>query len=244
MDASEDPQYSASDYPEITKSLVIAATTSSNVSWVSSAIKSTNWKPYIYITDSADAQLTVPINRGNEAMVYLTYIIQNYVDSLPDIMFFHHHHENAWHQLLTASHEITYLKDQFVMDSGYVSPRCLGSCENVIELSGNYIPLSDLEDAIPRETQIGSFLMEFLGWIPEKIASPCCAQFAVSREAVYRRSLDEWKSIRKWLEETKLSSSSSGRVLEHTWHILFGMESIHCPVQNVCLCGGFGMDCT
>jgi hypothetical protein len=226
MDALEDLQDFGSDYPEVTRSLVIAATTSSNLSWVGSAIESTNWKPYVYITDSADAPLTVSINRGNEAMVYLTYIIENYASLLPDIIFFHHDHENAWHQLVTASHEIANLKDQFVIESGYVSPRCLGSCENVIELSGNYLPISDLEESLPRETQIGSFLMEFLGWIPEKIASPCCAQFAVSREAVYRRRLDEWKSVRKWLEETELSSSSSGRVLEYTWHMLFGMGAI------------------
>jgi hypothetical protein len=190
-----------------------------------SAVLNTNWRPRVYITDSQDAQLTIPINRGNEAMVYLTYIIDNY-QSLPDVMFFHHDHEHAWHQILSATNEVVLLNAVYILDSGYVSPRCIGTCENVIELSGSYLSVSDLDDTVTREVQIASFLFEFLGWIPSKIAAPCCAQFAVSKEVVHGRSLGQWEAIRKWLEETKLSSSSSGRVLEYTWHLLFGMDPI------------------
>jgi hypothetical protein len=218
-------QEKARPYSHISKALVIAATTSSNLSWVEPAILNTNWRPSIYITDSPNAQLIVPVNRGNEAMVYLTYMIDNY-ENLPDVMFFHHDHEHAWHQILSATDEVALLNEQYILDDGYVSPRCIGSCENVIELSGRYLPISDLDDSVPREVQIGSFLYEFLGWIPSKIASPCCAQFAVRRDVVHNRSLDRWVMVRKWLEETNLSSSSSGRVLEYTWHLLFMMDPI------------------
>jgi hypothetical protein len=212
-------------YPDTSRALVIAATTSSNLSWVEPAIQNTDWRPNIYITDSPDAPLTVTINRGNEAMVYLTYIIDNY-RNLPDVIFFHHDHEQAWHQIFSSADEVANLNVHYVVDSGYVSPRCLRACESVIEISGGYLPINDLEDSVPREIQIGSFLMEFLGWIPDKIAAPCCAQFAVSKGAVYGRSLDGWKLVRSWLEKTALSSSSSGRVLEYTWHLLFGMSPI------------------
>lgn len=32
----------------------------------------------------------------------------------------------------------------------------------------------------------------------------------------------------------------SGRVLEYMWHILFGMEAVHCPAAGECYCEGFG----
>jgi Protein of unknown function (DUF3431) len=96
----------------------------------------------------------------------------------------------------------------------------------VIEPSGGIIPIGDLKNSTPRELQIGSFLGEFLGKSSGKIASPCCAQFGVSKEAFYKRSLKKWKSIRSWLKETQLTSSSSGRVLEYTRHMLFGMGAI------------------
>lgn len=38
----------------------------------------------------------LPANKGNEAMAYLTYLIQNY-DNLPESMAFIHSHEDGWH---------------------------------------------------------------------------------------------------------------------------------------------------
>ena len=74
--------------------------------------------------------------------------------------------------------------------------------------------------------QISSVLHEFLGEVPEKIAAPCCAQFAVSREAIRRRGVEIWRGLREWLVQTNLDSRSSGRVLEYTWHLWFGMEAV------------------
>ncbi len=164
-------------------------------------------------------------------MVYLTYIIDNY-HTLPDVMFFHHDHERAWHQLFSSEYELTRLNLETVVRDGYVSPRCLPGCENVIELSGDVAPLSDLRGA-GRDVQISTVLAEFLRDekgdrvpVPEKIAAPCCAQFAVSREAVLRRPLGMWRGLRKWLIETDLESRKAGRVLEWTWHLWFGMEPV------------------
>jgi len=99
-------------------------------------------------------------------------------------------------------------------------------------LSGDVAPLSDLMSA-SREVQISSVLHAFLKDdkgkpvpIPEKIAAPCCAQFAVSREAVLARPLEMWVALREWLVETELGSRAAGRVLEYTWHLWFGMEPV------------------
>lgn len=214
-------------HPHLSRALIIASTTSSNLTWLSPALQSSHWTPYVYVTDNPNAELAVPMNKGNEAMVYLTWIIDHY-DALPDVMFFHHDHDQAWHQLFSSSYELKHLNLDTVMREGYVSPRCLPGCENIITLTGDVAPLSDLKSA-SRDVMISSVLHEF--WldpqgkrqkIPERIAAPCCAQFAVSREMVRKRSKAEWEGLRNWLMGTQVGSRESGRVLEYTWHLWFG----------------------
>ncbi|KAI7972866.1 hypothetical protein EIK77_000753 [Talaromyces pinophilus] len=60
----------ADDY-EYDVELVIATLKQQNTSWYSTYFP--GWKSNIYIVDEAAAPLTVPQNKGNEAMVYLTY---------------------------------------------------------------------------------------------------------------------------------------------------------------------------
>lgn len=163
-------------------------------------------------------------------MVYLTFIIDNY-DALPDIMFFHHHHDQAWHQSFSSGFELKHLNLNTVLNQGYVSPRCLPGCENVIDLSGDVAPVDQLVGK-SRDVLISSVLHEF--WLdgngkrrklPKRIAAPCCAQFAVSKEMVRRRGRREWEGLREWLIRTEVGSRESGRVLEYTWHLWFGREA-------------------
>lgn len=54
------------------KELVFAATSMSDMGWVKDELGS--WWANIYRTDDPEANLTVPVNKGNEAMVYLTFV--------------------------------------------------------------------------------------------------------------------------------------------------------------------------
>ena len=40
---------------------------------------------YLYVTDNPSAPLTVPKNKGREAMVYLTHIINHYSNLPPKV---------------------------------------------------------------------------------------------------------------------------------------------------------------
>lgn len=213
------------------KALVVAssiATSRDAASWLSDVPQ--DWAVYHYVTDSMDgsSSLSVPADKGNEAMAYLTYIIDHY-GALPDVVFFRHSHAASWHQNFDSAFEVSRLRAGYVLERGYVSPRCLAGCENVM-------PVAEARDAVPiseihlaaRDVQLRSLLAEFLDPaepIPEKIAAPCCAQFAVSRDAVHARSLEWWEEMRNWLITTSLSSYSSGRLLEWTWHIWFGEDA-------------------
>jgi hypothetical protein len=56
------------------KELVLAAMSYSNMSWVQENLP--DWYTNIYRADvpPGEADLTVPVNKGNEAMVFLTYV--------------------------------------------------------------------------------------------------------------------------------------------------------------------------
>lgn len=51
-----------------------------------------------YVVDDPQANLTTPKNKGNEAVAYLTYIIDHY-ETLPDVSIFVHAHRGPFPRL-------------------------------------------------------------------------------------------------------------------------------------------------
>lgn len=66
--------------------------------------------------------------------------------------------------------------------------------------------------------------------LPELIASQCCAQFAVTREAILKRLKEQYLRMRQWLLDTTLVDDHSGRILEKLWAYIMTGEA----VQWVC----------
>lgn len=62
--------------------------------------------------------------------------------------------------------------------------------------------------------------------MPEVVGVPCCSQFAVSRDQVLRRPKADYERYYNWVLSTELSDDVSGRVLEYSWHIIFGMDPV------------------
>ena len=79
--------------------------------------------------------------------------------------------------------------------------------------------------------------------VPESVAGPCCAQFAVSREAVRRLPIDKYEQVRQWIWTLDVMSADykAGQVMEMMWHILFGKPAYYCPPAKECYCGTWGM---
>lgn len=53
--------------------------------------------------------------------------------------------------------------------------------------------------------------------LPEHLASPCCAQFAVTRDSIHRRGKDVFENLRAWLTKTRYNDHISGTVVERLW---------------------------
>lgn len=190
---------------------------------------------YIYQVDKPTEDLPLPANKGHEAMVYLSFIIDHW-DNLPPHNIFIHGHQTSWHQLdggmegLIRDLEIPILEAE-----GYINFRCSGgfAC-----LPVNYIHLRPNEKGvIDYGNEMYPQIIDGLvgAWpqifgeeeeVPESIGSMCCAQFAVTRDFIWRREREVYVRARQWLLETELEDEQSGRVLEKIWAYLMTGESI------------------
>ncbi|OCK77335.1 hypothetical protein K432DRAFT_334139 [Lepidopterella palustris CBS 459.81] len=213
-----------------------------DISWVSEDLP--DWESHIYTVDNQSFPLHTKINKGREAMPYLTFIIDHY-HNLPRTMAFLHSHRGgypaAWHNDAadyTAKSMLDRLNIDYVQENGYANLRCIHipGCPDEIQMFRN--PPEGHRTA--EHNMLGAWQILFNGTDPPSaIGAPCCAQFAVSKDQVLKRPLDDYNLYRKWLVETSLDDDTSGRIFEYLWHIIFGKEPIFCPKIDECWCEVF-----
>ncbi|KAJ5177281.1 uncharacterized protein N7482_003158 [Penicillium canariense] len=222
------------------KDMVVASMKSDDTSWLAEYFS--DWSKSIYVVDDHRAPLTVMRNKGRESMVYLTYIIDNY-DSLPDIMLFIHSQRYQWHNDDPYYDGVPMLRNfqtAYLEAEGYVNLRCVWTLGCPVEIH----PLSDIhrEDVHAGEYFKNAFVELFPGTpVPEEVGVSCCAQFGVTRDTVLQRPKSDYEFYRKWLAETDLKDEMSGRIMEYSWHMIFGKEPVHCPNAQECYCNVFGL---
>ncbi|KAI9675114.1 MAG: hypothetical protein M1817_001522 [Caeruleum heppii] len=224
------------------KELVVASLKDDDVSWIHEHFP--DWSKAIYVADDPQASLTVPKNKGRESMVYLTYIIDNY-DHLPDIVVFMHGLRYQWHNDDPIHDGIPMLQKlqlPYIASQGYVNIRCvwvLGCPEEIHPLKADS---AISEDADTERAFQHAFLELFPGKpVPDAVGVSCCAQFAVSRDKLLERPKEDYEFWRRWLLETPIEDSVSGRIMEYSWHMFMGRPPIHCPDAAACYCNVFGL---
>ncbi|KAK1138801.1 hypothetical protein N8T08_001762 [Aspergillus melleus] len=224
----------------IEKDLVVASMKKDDVSWLFEFFP--EWHKSIYVVNDPDAELTVKLNKGRESMVYLTYIIDNY-DSLPESMLFIHSLRYQWHNddpyydgvPMLRNFQLPYLQKQ-----GYVNLRCAWVLGCPVEIH----PLTDThrENVHAGEYYKNGFMELFPGVdVPDEVGVSCCAQFGVTKWKILERPKSDYERFRKWLSETTLPDDLSGRIMEYSWHMIFGKDPIYCPSAEECYCKVFGL---
>ncbi|KAI9839832.1 MAG: hypothetical protein M1819_000022 [Sarea resinae] len=208
------PPFNSSD-----KVIVIAKTQREDTNWVADYLP--DWQRAIYVVDDPAAEFHTPVNKGREAMPYLTYIIDNY-DSLPRTIVFLHSHRNgwwtAWHNDAPYHDNVIALRNlrlDYVESSGYVNLRCSWSpgCE-AVQLKNQHITPAVWKEFFQTDEA------------PPQVGSACCAQFAVSREQILKRPIGDYQRYRQWVFDSPLNDAKSGRVMEYMWHVIFGKDAV------------------
>jgi len=237
----------------ISKAIVMGKISSEDTDWVAQYLP--EWQSYIYVVDlpsnsTSPTGFRTKMNKSKEAMPYLTYIIDHY-PNFPDVMVFIHAHRmgypQAWHNDARnndAVEMLQFLRTDKVLERGYVNLRCqlVPGCPDEIK------PYRDPPDPEKVPEQIYPFVYaEFfnmpISQVRERVtvvATPCCAQFAVSREQILKRPKADYEHYRAYLEQTSFDDDIIGRVLEYMWHIIFGRDSVHCDAPDVCYCEVYG----
>lgn len=229
-----------------TRALVIGRLYSENTTWLDSYLPTDAYLiPYLYIVDDHTAALHTPINKGHEAMVYLTYILDHYDSpSLPDISIFMHPHQLAWHtpELLNhdAAETLKRLSSERVTREGYMNLRCHWDpgCPERLQPGTSYRDNLKREEIAIAHAWAEMFPGEP---VPDSIGAPCCAQFAVSRERIRAIPKASYERYRAWLLRTEETDWISGRVFEYLWHKIFTNQATLCPDARACYCDGYGI---
>lgn len=229
-----------------TRVLVMGHLKSEDVSWVARELPGLATK--IYTVDESSSYSELPANKGHEAMIYLTYIIDHY-DRLPEVVLFFHPHQHAWHNNilldLNAATTIKLLSDAHVARQGYFNTRCHldPGCPNWLHVDRPRWR-HDLKHK-PEEPALSAQVFHDLHGadmpVPRAISQPCCAQFAVSGERIRQRPRDDYVRYRSWLLATALDDKTSGRLMEYSWQYLFTGNFEFCPSQHKCYCDGYGI---
>ena len=198
-------------------------------------------KAFIYTVDDPAAALKPPVNKGHEAMVYLTYIVDHY-DQLADVTTFVHSHQIAYHNndLLQSDmpRMLRRLNLDLVTEKGYFNLRCHHEpgCPDWLHTDAKDENINRKEEIV--FPKIWDSLHPGVP-LPPVLSVPCCSQFAASRAGLQSISLAEWKRYQQWLIKTDLNDDLSGRVWEYTWHYILTGQAELCPSMHHCYCDGY-----
>ena len=187
-------------------------------------------------------QLRVPANRGHEAMAYLTFIIDNYLDIPAAGSVFVHGSRWAWHNDAPDYDNKKLLRDLNVSAAlevlGYHNLRCdwsastcgePGSSEQQSPPQGsletkvtailepwNKRAVSDAALSAALSTLFTSDESPAGGKISlgrsDSIRAQCCAQFVVSQTQIWQHSRDEYVALRQWLLDADSDAPRDDRI--------------------------------
>lgn len=110
----------------------------------------------------------------------------------------------------------------YLVAQGYLNLRCVWilGCPSEIRPQSAKKLLPGADERAKTEVAYGDAFTELFPRmpLPEVVAASCCAQFALTAEKVRERPRADYVRYRKWLLDTTLPDSVSGRIFEYMWH--------------------------
>ena len=136
------------------------------------------------------------------------------------------------------------LRPEHIIKQGYANLRCvwtLGCPDEIHPMQENHRPPND-QAGRTQVAYAAAFEQLFPGIaVPETVGVGCCAQFAASRATIQTHPKSDYEHYRDWLMGTELEDGISGRIMEYSWHQIFGKAAVHCPDAASCYCETYGL---
>ena len=199
--------------PSITN--IVVSRYNKNVDFAYTINDGKNIQVIVYDKENPDNPNNIPVNKGNEASVYLRHII-DYYDTLSEFTFFIHDEEYAWHHTGSIVDKYT----EAVESNQYfynINDRCVWNEPNMMDeyvrtlfayWYGEYIDKFIPFDKLPNKHDI---LYGYRG----------SAQFLVHKDLIRSLPKEFYVNLYDWILMTKIPNWISGRFLEWTWHIFW-----------------------
>ena len=186
-----------------------------NVDWIYDFNSDNINNIFIYDKETPENLHNISANKGNEATVYLKYIIDNY-ENLSDFTFFVHDEEYSWHHSGSIIDKYNEAVKEIMGGKLYynINDRCiLGSIvtnEWYDEILGwynkyieKYIPMNSLPNK--------DWTLGYRG----------SAQFLVHKSLILNLPKQFYEDLYNWLITTDLTNYKTSRFMEWTWHIFW-----------------------
>jgi len=199
--------------PENSGRVIIVARYAEDTSWVDSYFGDV---PHIVITPGLSSGVyTTPRNRGHETGPFLQYILANY-DALPAHMAFVHGARISHH---TFELDLVPVLKAIKWGAAPYLPLNVHMFHKVKAGNAEQPEFADIARAWPK------LFTSLAPEMPREFDNWCCAQFAVTREAVLARPRAFYEALNEWATNSEVESFISSRVLEQTWHMIFGLPA-------------------
>jgi len=175
----------------------------------------------IYDKENPNNPFNVPVNKGNEASVYLKYII-DYYDDLPDFTFFIHDDEYAWHHsgsIIDKYDEAVKSNLMYynINDRAGWNRRNLIPPETYAELLKFYDKYIEAYIPISKVPNNEDFIFGYIG----------SAQFLIHKKLIQNLPREFYSNLYDWIITTDLPNYISGRFLEWTWHVFWFIYPVY-----------------
>jgi hypothetical protein len=146
---------------------------------------------------------------------------------------FIHGSEQEWHNDVVGLNTVDLLRKlrfDAVESYGFVNLRCLHEpgCPSSLHPSPP-LPIDiEYEEVYQSFPAIYSEVLRVpMDDVPMFIGSPCCAQFAVTRDQILQRPKSDYSHMLEWTRNSGLKDSFAvGFAVERLWHIIFGMPAM------------------
>eukprot|EP00742_Colponemidia_sp_Colp-10_P006452 GILJ01006912.1.p1 GENE.GILJ01006912.1~~GILJ01006912.1.p1 ORF type:complete len:356 (-),score=38.79 GILJ01006912.1:153-1220(-) len=176
----------------------------------------------VYTRTNPKAVHNLEPNLGNEASVYMKYIVDHY-DNLPENVLFLQAHQETWH-IPDVS--------RGGQNGGNIIPIInklkwgVHGFASIGTSNWNKVQSDDVLDHREAWAKLKSIwpklFQDALGDMPPFINRYCCAMFLVKKERILLRPKSFYQRALDWLLSGEFPNYWSGRMFEHTWGIIFG----------------------